>query len=225
MKYTGALQKMPIIPYYDAPDGYPRYWIYMSSFGVTRNGVPVTLSAAVYEQAVFLDSGGTLSYLPANIVAALITHFPEAVQSGNVWIVPCSLRDEASTLDFGFGSTIIRVPFHEAIWAASSTTCVIGVGQTTGVNWVLGDTMLRGAYGKSFVVHLILFLLLTSFSQWSMTKTTTIYTLLQPQIVERMSYPLALVSMLFLRLLGHARHHRQPLHQLRLHAARVRAAK
>lgn len=139
---------MPIIPYYNSPDGQARYWIYMSSFGVTRNGSSTTLSAPVYEQAVFLDSGGTLSYLPANIVANLVTHFPEAVPSGSLYIVPCSLRNEASTLDFGFGSTIIRVPFHEAIWEASSTTCVLGVGSTTGVNWVLGDTMLRGAYGK-----------------------------------------------------------------------------
>jgi hypothetical protein len=119
----------------------------MSSFGVTRNGKSVTLSAPVYEQAVFLDSGTTLTFLPANIVTNLVTYFPEAVASGSAYIVPCALRSEASTIDFGFGNTIIRVPFHEAIWQ-TGTTCVLGVGAASGVNWVLGDTMLRGAYGK-----------------------------------------------------------------------------
>jgi len=157
MRFSGPLQKMPIIPVYDSPQPLQdsRYWIYMSSFGVTRNGVPVTLSAPVYEQAVYLDSGTSLTFLPANIVANLATHFPEAVldTAAGLYVVPCTLRSEASTIDFGFGgATIIRVPFHEAIWQASSTLCVLGIAAaaSTGNNWVLGDTMLRGAYGELF---------------------------------------------------------------------------
>jgi hypothetical protein len=151
MKYIGPLSKMPIIPGADSPDGNNRYWIYMSSFGVTRHGVSNTLSAKVYDQAVYLDSGTTLTYLPSNIVANLITYFPEAVSLGSgEWEVPCTLRNEAGTIDFGFGTTIIRVPFHEAIWQPdpSDTQCIFGIGADDN-NWVLGDTMLRGAYGEN----------------------------------------------------------------------------
>jgi hypothetical protein len=151
-KYIGSLVERPIIPADSSPDGASRYWIYMSSFGVTRGGVSHTLSTPTYEQAVYLDSGTTLTFLPTNIVTLLISYFPEAVveTGGTVWTVPCSLRDEASTIDFGFGSTTIRVPLHEAIWEPSpgSTTCVFGIGASD-TNWVLGDTMLRGAYGKT----------------------------------------------------------------------------
>jgi hypothetical protein len=125
----------------------------MSSFGVTRNGAASTLSSKVYEQAVYLDSGTTLTFLPSNIVANLITHFPEAVSLGSgLWQVPCSLRNEAGTIDFGFGTTTIRVSFHDAIWQSdpSNTQCLFGIGADDN-NWVLGDTMLRGAYGKKDV--------------------------------------------------------------------------
>jgi hypothetical protein len=148
---------MPIIPGIDSPDGANRYWIYMSSFGVTRKGVSSTLSANVYEQAVYLDSGTTLTYLPTNIVTNLITYFPEAVSVGSgLWEVPCSLRSEVGTIDFGFGTTIIRVPFHEAIWQSdpSDTECIFGVGADDS-NWVLGDTMLRGAYGKTSIAKIL----------------------------------------------------------------------
>jgi hypothetical protein len=151
MRYIGTLEKRPIIPGPDSPDGVNRYWIYMSSFGVTRKGVSNTLSAKSSEQAVYLDSGSTISYLPTSIVTHLISYFPEAVSLGNgLWQVPCTLRSEVGTIDFGFGTTTIRVSFFEAIWQPDPTQsqCLFGIGASD-TNWVLGDTMLRGAFGKT----------------------------------------------------------------------------
>jgi hypothetical protein len=151
MRYIGTLEKRPIIPGSDSPDGVNRYWIYMSSIGVTRKGVSNTLSAKNSEQAVYLDSGSTISYLPTSIVTNLISYFPEAVSLGNgLWQVPCTLRSEVGTIDFGFGTTTIRVSFFEAIWQPDPTQsqCLFGIGASD-TNWVLGDTMLRGAFGKT----------------------------------------------------------------------------
>jgi hypothetical protein len=74
-------------------------------------------------------------------------------RAAGFYLVPCTLRSEAPTTNFGLrGATIIWVPFHEAILRVSSTVCVlrIAAAASTGNEWILGDTMLRGAYGERF---------------------------------------------------------------------------
>jgi hypothetical protein len=113
----------------------------MSSVGITIPGAASKIyTSQTYEQAVFLDSGGTLSRLPANLVAAMIADFPGAVDNGNgLYTVPCSYRSQAGTLDFGFGNTVIHVPYHEFIWVTGSA-CVFGAvaNAASDVDWVLG---------------------------------------------------------------------------------------
>src|SRR5277367_2078760 len=116
----------------------------MSSVGITIPGAASKIyTSQTYEQAVFLDSGGTLSRLPANLVAAMIADFPGAVDNGNgLYTVPCSYRSQAGTLDFGFGNTVIHVPYHEFIWNNGPNSCIFGAvaNDASNVDWVLGGS-------------------------------------------------------------------------------------
>lgn len=114
----------------------------MTSVGITTpESNTKTYTDAAYKQAVFLDSGGTLSRLPANLVEAMLADFPDAVSQGHgVYTVNCSQATQAGSLDFGFGSTIIHVPFNEFIWEPEPGTCVFGAvaNAENDVDWVLG---------------------------------------------------------------------------------------
>lgn len=134
----------------------PSYWITMTSLSVTT---PSKVTKSVFSgtsQPVFLDSGGTLSQLPASIVTAIVALFPGARDvGGGQYTVPCSALQQSGHLDFGFGTTIIRVPYHEFVWQADTDLCALGVmangaGDPT---YVLGDSFLRAAYGLRFVPY------------------------------------------------------------------------
>ena len=127
----------------------------MTSAGATQPGAAasLTFTSPSYEQAVFLDSGGTFSRLPAALVDEIIAQFPgaQSVSSGptTYYVVNCSYASQDGSIDFGFGNTIINVPWHQFIWEANGY-CFLGVVATEAmdVTWVLGDTFLRAAFGK-----------------------------------------------------------------------------
>jgi hypothetical protein len=100
----------------------------MTSVGVTQPGSTTStiLTSSTYEQAMFPDCGATLSQLPPNLFTALISFFPTAVDSGNgVYTIDCSIRNQTGSLDFGFGTKIIHVTYHE--WFRQvGTTCYFG---------------------------------------------------------------------------------------------------
>ncbi|KUJ08226.1 acid protease [Mollisia scopiformis] len=146
-KYIGALYKSPVIPYYDSPDGFPRYWFYLTSIGITQpgNSTSTLLSGPSYAQPMFPDCGATLSQLPPSLFNALIQFFPTAVNNGNgVYEIDCSIQSEPGTIDFGFGTKIISVPYSE--WfRQSGSTCIFG-GVSNADVFSLGDTFMRSAY-------------------------------------------------------------------------------
>jgi hypothetical protein len=113
----------------------------MSSVGITQPGDASKIyTKPTYEQAVFLDSGTTLSRLPANLVAAMLHDFPGSADNGNgLYTVPCSYRSQQGTLDFGFGNTVIHVPYHEFIWT-NGGICYFGAvaNSASDVDWILG---------------------------------------------------------------------------------------
>ncbi|KAK2626212.1 hypothetical protein QTJ16_004474 [Diplocarpon rosae] len=149
-KYTGSLEKLPIIPVSESPDKYPRYWVYMNSLGITKPGEAKKLyslpSTNPKGLAVFLDSGGTLTRLPSAIVTAILADFPSAVEDGNsgVYQVDCAVADIHGTVDFGFGNTVINVPFQEFMWHISDF-CYLGLAADDSLP-VLGASFLRAAF-------------------------------------------------------------------------------
>jgi hypothetical protein len=149
MRYTGVLEKRPIIPYKQSPDGFPRYWINMTSIGITTpgNSSSTLITEPNTNQPIFADSGSTFCQLPRPLFDAMIAYFPSAVENNSQWTVPCSLKTVAGTFDFGFGNTTIHVSYHEFIWY-DGVQCWFGA-QPNNDYWLLGDTFIRSAYGKS----------------------------------------------------------------------------
>ncbi|KAF2668184.1 acid protease [Microthyrium microscopicum] len=146
MKYKCNLAKAPIIPYYQAPDGVPRFWINFNGVAVTTasgsNAIPLA-----QPQPVFLDSGATLSYLPAALFNAIGAAFPGATYYSptGYYIAPCNT---VGSLDFTFGNTLVQVPFSEFLLVADNTgqTCILGMQAASGPQYILGDSFLRAAY-------------------------------------------------------------------------------
>jgi hypothetical protein len=130
----------------------------MASVGITKPGSTTSklyapTSSDPLGQPVFLDSGGTLSRLPTRLFNDIIADFPSAKQVGTtgLYTVDCAVAKEDGTVDFGFGNTIIRVPYYEFIWHIEDY-CFIGLAANDDAP-VLGDSFLRAAFGKCSCHH------------------------------------------------------------------------
>ncbi|KAH7390254.1 aspartic peptidase domain-containing protein [Cadophora sp. MPI-SDFR-AT-0126] len=153
-KFYGKLSKHPIIPAEQSPDTYPRYWINMTSLSLTlppsKTQIGPSATPKVFLNstiAVFLDSGGTLSMLPASIVRPLAAAFPGAQNVGSgQYTVPCSAMNQTGFVDFGFGEKIIRVPWKEFVWFVEPGLCALGLMEGGEGTNILGDTFLRAAF-------------------------------------------------------------------------------
>jgi len=85
--------------------------------GITVPGATSSKSISTTSQALILDSGSTLSYLPPAIVTALLASFSGYTYQGNgVYFVPCSFQNEPGTIDFTFIGVTIKVPYSQFIW-------------------------------------------------------------------------------------------------------------
>ncbi|KAG6147688.1 hypothetical protein E4U46_005711 [Claviceps purpurea] len=150
-KFSGYLEKRPIIPAADSPDKLTRYWVYLDGVSITKNdGSNTVIFDQVNGQAVLLDSGYTVSSLPTDhfnkIKDAIpgVTPPPSDDNSG-LYRVPCNVGEQNGTVNFKFGKTEINVPFNDFIWKQSADLCVLGVIPKDKFP-VLGDTFLRAAY-------------------------------------------------------------------------------
>ncbi|KAL1841820.1 hypothetical protein VTJ49DRAFT_6573 [Mycothermus thermophilus] len=150
-KYKGYLEKLPIIPAAQSPDGATRFWVYLNAISVNQpdgNVVEVyTTPAGGNGQAVLLDSGYTLSALPKPIMDKLVAAFPSAeyLADADLYLVDCLDPSDGGSLDFTFGDKVINVRYYDFVWhAPDSGLCVLGAFEDEFP--VLGDTFLRAAY-------------------------------------------------------------------------------
>ncbi|KAM0541348.1 hypothetical protein ACHAPJ_013268 [Fusarium lateritium] len=145
-KYSGHLEKRPIIPAASSPDGYTRYWVYLDGISLVQDdGSEDAVFSKTNGQAVLLDSGYTVSALPGPIFNKIVAAFPTAKTGPGAYVdVDCDVGDLKGTVDFKFGKTTIKVPYADFIWK-NDDRCVLGVFQDDEFP-VLGDTFLRAAY-------------------------------------------------------------------------------
>ncbi|KAF0642405.1 hypothetical protein FPSE5266_05300 [Fusarium pseudograminearum] len=145
-KYTGRLQKLPIIPAASSPDGLTRYWVNLDGISlVQEDGTVDSAFSGSTPQPVLLDSGYTVSALPGSIFNKIVAAFPTAKSNGGAYVdVDCSVADIKGSVDFKFGDKTIKVPYADFIWH-NDERCVLGVFQDDEFP-VLGDTFLRAAY-------------------------------------------------------------------------------
>ncbi|EFW99931.1 candidapepsin-4 precursor [Grosmannia clavigera kw1407] len=175
-KFSGTLARVPIIPAAQSPDGVPRYWVNMSSVSLTAgkntestestgssktttktatktstskataSTKAVTSTYANSSMAVFLDSGSTLTLLPAGLADSIAADFGvvDGPSSSGFYYVDCSYASANGTLNFAFPGVSISVPFHELV-RQSGSQCMLGI-QASSQFALLGDTFLRSAY-------------------------------------------------------------------------------
>ncbi|KAL2128651.1 hypothetical protein VTI74DRAFT_8897 [Chaetomium olivicolor] len=146
-KFAGKLAKLPVIPAEQSPDGVPRFWIDMRSVSITPpNGVK-----RAYENSatpVFLDSGSTMTLLPANLTKAIASDFgAQSADANGFYRINCSLTAINGTLDFTFDGVTVKVPYKELIREVptSPPTCFLGIMPSERFT-LLGDTFMRSAY-------------------------------------------------------------------------------
>jgi hypothetical protein len=143
-KLVGALETIPM---FAETDEYPALSVGLSKVQLSYNGVSHTLIDA--EIQTFLDTGVSDIYLPQN-VADLIYSLLGATFDGDSLhpLVPCSWKDNTTTIDFTLGSFFISVPMNELIFPAdtsSSTDCPLFISRTNGTN-ALGVSFLRNVF-------------------------------------------------------------------------------
>jgi hypothetical protein len=132
-----------------------------SAFLITLTGLSLagTSIATNQAQAVLLDSGSSLTYLPNAMTSAIYDSVGAQYDSTQgAAFVPCTLRSNTSTLDFTFTAPTIKVPMDELVLDIASTTghpvtfangvpaCLFGIAPAGTGTPVLGDTFLRSAY-------------------------------------------------------------------------------
>lgn len=101
---------------------------------------------------VLIDTGSTLSYFRADLVAQIGQAFGAVIDSGGNYAVDCRYRQLNGTVDFGFnrGKMVINVSYKDFIYEQYTGHCMLGVqpADVGSTNYVLGDTFIRGAYRK-----------------------------------------------------------------------------
>ncbi|KAK0611850.1 aspartic peptidase domain-containing protein, partial [Immersiella caudata] len=155
-KFMGPLNELSLADQYsDAEDGFFRYWINVTSIGVTPPGSCVTtpVTNSTWTERFLPDTGTTLTYMPEEAFYAILDYFPDArPEPGFGYSISCAHKEAQGTIDFGFNGFTIHVPYSEFIFeipAAYSDNgqnmCVLGAIPAS-YFYILGDTFLRAAY-------------------------------------------------------------------------------
>ncbi|RYP08686.1 hypothetical protein DL765_008709 [Monosporascus sp. GIB2] len=146
-KYAGNLRKVP------TRSSDPHYSVQLTGLSHAGPGAAAARPLAGVSLPVWaiVDSGTTLSHLPESAVAALAAGFPGAVPDGQGgYEVPCDYarRDGSVAFELGGGAVRIDVRYADFVWD-NGGACYLGAWYSPDVGvWILGDTFLRGAYGR-----------------------------------------------------------------------------
>lgn len=150
-KYTGTLATLPI---QQESGVYAEFLITLTEISLGN-----TVIASNQAQAVLLDSGSSLTYLPDAITEAIYEQVSAqySAEDGAAF-VPCSLASNTTTLDFTFTSPTISITMDELVIPATSANgrplvesdgtkiCLFGIAPAGSSSAVLGDTFIRSAY-------------------------------------------------------------------------------
>ncbi|KAH8882358.1 acid protease, partial [Thozetella sp. PMI_491] len=156
-KFTGPLRGVKIARQLsDREDVYFRYWINLTQLSISEPGscgpVPIT-NTSFLPLRVLVDTGTTLTYLPYDIIDAVLLYFPDYTYGFQGYEIPCSYMDQPGAVNFAFDGIVISVPYKDFVFKSPpleefnyTSTCYLGVYAGYGDFYVLGDTFLRSAY-------------------------------------------------------------------------------
>ena len=107
----------------------------------------------VFSLNVMVDTGSTFSYLWPPLVDLLAQKFGAWNNNGE-YMVDCATRKQNGTINFGFNHDrmVIRVRYKDFVVLNQDGSCSLGI-QPTNSFFVLGDTFIRGAYRKLFLLE------------------------------------------------------------------------
>ena len=178
-KYYGSLTQLPIVPgtLTNGSKAYGFPAVMMSSLSMVSSKTGQATSFAdryLAQYPIVLDSGSTVSLLDPVLGQAMLTAIGGVYdyQTTGLLFVDCSLRNNVSTFNFGFGGTAsapkvtIKVPISELVYDLTGlyaippgvplprlpfkNACAFGLMFNTGSpaqsTSILGDTFLRSAY-------------------------------------------------------------------------------
>ncbi|KAH7324290.1 aspartic peptidase domain-containing protein [Stachybotrys elegans] len=144
-RYIGPLERLPIIPANQSPDGFTRYWVSASSIAVSRQGKNDVIVSGT-ARAFTLDTSYSLTGLPSPLFEAFIQAFPTAAPASgtNQYTVDCYALQVIGAIRFTFGNTVISIPYRDFI-SQKGNTCYLDVIRSDSLP-VLGINFLRAAY-------------------------------------------------------------------------------
>ena len=150
-KYSGSLATLPI----QKESGY------FAEFLITLTEIKIgnTVIAKNQAQAVLLDTGSSLTYLPDAITEAIYEQVNAQYDAAEgAAYVPCSLANNSTTIDFTFTTPTITVAMNELVIEVATSNgqqltftdgtpaCLFGIAPAGSSTSVLGDTFIRSAY-------------------------------------------------------------------------------
>ncbi|RKF54455.1 putative aspartic-type endopeptidase opsB [Erysiphe neolycopersici] len=151
-QYIGQLQTLPI----------QRVGGVYSEFLITMTGLSIgeKVIATNIAQAVLLDSGSSLSYLPDDLTVALYNLMGAKYdENEGAAYVPCAYAQSSITVDFSFSGPVIKVDMSELVipvtkvesegplvFGDGTPACLFGISPAGSGSCVLGDTFIRSAY-------------------------------------------------------------------------------
>lgn len=164
-KYSGQLQKVPIINNSKDSDEPIEMTIALSKLGIKKGGEGKQKRKdddnMIFNDKnlpVLLDSGTSLMLLPENILDAIGTHIgAEYSKEVGYYIHECSIGDKGGSLEFDFSGIKIDVAISDILlpltdghgnpsqFENGENACALGISQATDTI-ILGDTFLRSIY-------------------------------------------------------------------------------
>lgn len=157
-QFNGVLQTLPVL----TTNGvHSELLIALTSITLSNGEQRTSLfSSRNNAMAVLLDSGASLTYLPDTIADAIFAQVGALYDPrSQAAYIPCSMMNNASTIDFTFTSPVISVPMNELVidlgaaadgspltFPDGTPACLFGIAPSGGSTNILGDTFLRSAY-------------------------------------------------------------------------------
>jgi hypothetical protein len=165
-KYTGNLVSVDVYPSPSRPGtNITEFLVALTSISVTSSSGTDQLTPSNYALGVVLDSGSSITTLPADIVSLIYREFAATNSSDfGPGIVSCTTEHNSGTINFGFGGPggpTIKVPMSEivdpvllatgeqATGSDGTPVCQLGItaqDPSSMDSITFGDTFLRSAY-------------------------------------------------------------------------------
>jgi hypothetical protein len=170
-KYTGPMISLNVTPA-AGTNIYDHFRIPLTSVQATSPSGSDTLTTETFPVQVVLDSGTTLSSLPADMVRQMWqVAGAEVSPTLQQPLIPCSWRDSPGKFTFGFGGpggpkvaiamnalvldlTLGKAPpFPAGSRYEGQDACMFGIHDFGGPPYILGGTFLRSAYVTFDIVN------------------------------------------------------------------------